>query len=170
MKNDQSIEIERPIQDVFILANDHLAAWSSIVVEDEVVQVADDGGVGTRFRAVTEDRGHRMEFEGEVVEYAPPVRSAVHLRGPAFDLNVAYDLEELPDGRTRLTQISSSHGKGVWKVLLLILTPLMRKSARAATRKELEQLRAYCEAGTPATPGGPPPDTDAEPTPAPPQA
>lgn len=148
------MDIQRPIEDVFVLATDHVAVWSSIVVEDEPIHVAPDGGVGTRFRTVTEDRGHRMEFEGEVVEYDPPRRSAILLRGPAFDLEVAYELESLADGRTRITQYSRSRGKGIWWLLLMVLTPLMRRSAIAATRKELDQLRLYCESGTPATPGG----------------
>jgi hypothetical protein len=75
MKTGISVDIARPIEDVFILANDHVSAWSSIVVEDELLHLADDGGVGTKFRTVTEDRGRRMEFDGEVVEYEPPTRS-----------------------------------------------------------------------------------------------
>ena len=94
-----------------------------------------------------------MEFEGEVVEHDPPNRSASQLRGPAFDLDVAYELESLPDGRTRITPCSRSRGRGIWWLLLMVLTPLMRKSAIAATRKELDQLRLHCDSGTPATPG-----------------
>ena len=92
MKNGISVDIARPIEDVFILANDHVSVWSSIVVEDELLHLADDGGVGTKFRTVTEDRGRRMEFDGEEVEYEPPTRSAILRRGPAFDLNVASDV------------------------------------------------------------------------------
>ena len=160
MKNGISVDIARPIEDVFILANDHVSVWSSIVVEDELLHLADDGGVGTKFRTVTEDRGRRMEFDGEVVEYEPPTRSAIQLRGSAFDLDVAYEFEPLPDDRTRITQCSQSRGKGIWWLPLMVLMPLMRKSASEATRKELEQLRVYCESGTPATPGGPPASAD----------
>ena len=155
LKNDCHIDIDRPITDVFILATDHVAAWSTIVVEDHPVQLAEDGGVGSTFRVVTEDRGHRMEFDGEVTEYDPPNRSSIVMRGPVFDLHVTYALETLPTGLTRITQTSASNAKGIWKLFFLVMVPLMRKSARAATRKELEQLRTYCESGTPATPGGP---------------
>ncbi len=155
MRHEAGIDIDRPIMDVFILANDHVANWSSIVVEDEPVDIADDGGVGTTFRVVTEDRGHRMEFTGEVMEYDPPHRSAITMRGPIFDLHVRYDLETTPSGHTRITQKSSSDAKGLWRLLFLVMTPFMRKSASQATYKELERLKRYCEAGTPATPGGP---------------
>lgn len=40
-------------------------------------------------------------------------------------------------------------------MLLTVLTPLMRRSAIAATRNELDRLRLYCESGTPATPATP---------------
>ena len=43
------MDIHRPVEDVFILATDHAAVWSSIVVEDELIHPAEDGGVGTRF-------------------------------------------------------------------------------------------------------------------------
>ena len=95
-----SVDIHRSIEDVFILATDHVAAWSSIVVEDEPIDVATDGDVGPRFRTVTQDRGYRMEFEGEVVEYDLPRRSAILPRGSVFDLEVADDLQSLSDGRT----------------------------------------------------------------------
>jgi hypothetical protein len=76
------------------------------------------------------------------------------------DLDVAYEFETLPDSRTRITQCSQSRGKGIWWLPLMVLMPLIRKSASEATRKELEQRRAYCESGTPATPGGPPASAD----------
>ena len=37
MRNEVSIEIDRPIDEVFQLTNDHVAEWSIIVVEDEII-------------------------------------------------------------------------------------------------------------------------------------
>ena len=65
MKQSACIEIDCPIDDVFRLTNDHVAEWSIIVVEDEVIEQKPDG-VGTTFRTVTEERGRRMEFDGIV--------------------------------------------------------------------------------------------------------
>lgn len=161
MKTGISVDVDRLIDDVFILATDHVAVWSSIVVEDELIHLADDGGVGTRFRIVTEDRGRRMEFEGEVVEYEPPTRSAIQMRGPAFDLDVRYEFEHLPGDRTRVTQFSHARGKGIWRLPLMVIMPLMRRSASESTRQELDRLRVHCESGTPATPGGPSVDAEA---------
>ena len=56
MRNAASVEIDRPIDDVFRLTNDHVAQWSIIVVEDEILDKKPEG-VGTTFRTVTEENG-----------------------------------------------------------------------------------------------------------------
>ena len=105
MKNSASIEINRPIEDVFRLTINHVPEWSIIVVEDEVVENKNDGGVGTTFRTVTEDRGRRMEFAGVVTAHEPPHRSAIHLTGKMFDIDTEYHFEDL-SGSTRVTQFA----------------------------------------------------------------
>ena len=96
VKSGVSVDIHRSIEDVFILATDHVAAWSSIVVEDEPIDVATDGDVGPRFRTVTQDRGYRMEFEGEVVEDEPRSRSEIELRGPGLNSTVSANWSPVP--------------------------------------------------------------------------
>ena len=61
MHNSGSGEIDRPIDDVFRLTNNHVAEWSIIVVEDEVIN-EQPGGVGTTFRTVTEQHMERYIF------------------------------------------------------------------------------------------------------------
>ncbi|MFP6763461.1 MAG: hypothetical protein VB858_07580 [Planctomycetaceae bacterium] len=63
MHHHVQIEIDRHIDEVFELTRDHVAAWSLIAVEDNVLK-DNSAGVGTTFRTVTEDRGRRMEFRG----------------------------------------------------------------------------------------------------------
>ena len=62
MRNTGSVEIDRPIHEVFRLTNEHVAEWSIIVVEDEVLDEKPEG-VGTTFRTVTEENGKRMECD-----------------------------------------------------------------------------------------------------------
>ncbi len=50
-----SIEIDRPIGEVFAYTNEKVAEWSLTVVEDEIIE--DKHGVGTTFRCVTEESG-----------------------------------------------------------------------------------------------------------------
>lgn len=143
MKNEASIEIDRPIDEVFRLTNDHVPQWSIIVVEDEVVNETPDR-VGTTFRLVTEDRGQRMEFEGVVTRHEPPHLNAIHLQGDSFDIDTEYTFEDL-SGRTRVTQCSSVAAKGWLKIFLFLFGWLMKKSSCDALRKELASLKTFCE-------------------------
>ncbi|MEX2186379.1 MAG: SRPBCC family protein [Pirellulales bacterium] len=145
MKNEGSIEIDRPINEVFRLTNDHVAEWSIIVVENEMLDEK-PGGVGSTFRTVTEDNGKRREFQGVVTRHDPPRASAMRMTGDMFDIEAEYFFEEL-SGRTRVTQQCSVAGKGFFKVFLFLFGWLMNKSNCKATMKELESLKRFCEQG-----------------------
>lgn len=144
MKSEGSILINRPIEDVFDLTNDHVAEWSIIVVEDEPIETTEDG-LGSTFRTVTEDRGQRMEFLGTVTAFEPPQYSAVHLEGEMFNIDAVYQFEKLSEDETRVTQTSRVTPKGFLKVFFLLFGWLMKKSSCKATQKELESLKAFCE-------------------------
>jgi uncharacterized protein YndB with AHSA1/START domain len=143
MRNDSSVEINRPIEEVFLLTNNHVAEWSIIVVEDEVLDAKPEG-VGTTFRTVTEDHGKRMEFQGIVTRYEPPHVSAVQLTGSMFDIETEYTFEDLA-GRTRVTQTAVVHGKGLFWWFMVLFGWLMNKSHCKASEKELESLKRFCE-------------------------
>ena len=61
MKAEASVEINRPIEEVFDFTNNHVVEWSVTVVEDTVINETPDR-VGTTFKCVTESRGQRLEF------------------------------------------------------------------------------------------------------------
>lgn len=143
MQNEASVEIDRPIEDVFRLTNNHVAEWSIVVVEDDVIDRTPNG-LGTTFRTVTEENGKRMEFQGVVTHYEPPYASAVRLTGDMFDIDAAYSFEDLR-GRTRVTQMSIVHGKGVLKVIFALFGWLMKKASCDATNNELLSLKKFCE-------------------------
>ena len=143
MHSEASIEIDRPIDDVFRLTNDDVAKWSIVVVEEEIIEANPDG-VGTTFRTVTEDHGQQIEFLGEVTRYEPPRFSAVRLMGKPFDIEAEYTFEDL-DGQTRVTQVSHVQGKGLYKFFFACFGWMMRKSSCNAVSKELASLKAYCE-------------------------
>jgi Polyketide cyclase / dehydrase and lipid transport len=139
-----SVEIDRPINEVFTYANEKVAEWSLTVVEDEVIE--DKDGVGTTFRCVTEEKGRRMEFQGVVTHWEPPTRSAVNLTGPMFDIEAEYRFEDL-NGRTRVTQESTVKGKGFVKVMFFLFGWLMKKQGCKAVTNELESLKMKLESG-----------------------
>jgi hypothetical protein len=143
MRSAGSVEIDRPIDEVFRLTNEHVAEWSIIVVEDELIEEKPEG-VGTTFRTVTEENGKRMEFQGVVTRYDPPRLSAVVLTGKMFDLDIQYTFEDL-GGRTRVMQQCDVTGKGFFRLFLGLFGWLMKKSSCNATNDELESLKKFCE-------------------------
>jgi hypothetical protein len=151
MRTDRGIEVDRPIDEVFRLTTEHVADWSNIVVEDEVLD-AKPGGVGTTFRTVTEEKGNKMVFEGTVVRHEPPFVNALELRGRYFDIHAVYLFEDL-GGRTRVTQKSEVFGKGLFKIVLTLAGWFMNKASCDALDKELQSLKRFCEAHIAASAG-----------------
>ncbi len=143
MRTEGSVVIDRPIDKVFELTNDHVPEWSIVVVEEQMLDKK-PAGVGTTFRTITEENGKRMEFDGVVTRYDPPHVSAVHLTGKMFDIEAEYTFEDL-SGRTRVTQKSTVQGKGMVKVFFVLFGWLMKKSGCKALQKELNSLKQFCE-------------------------
>ncbi|QEG38512.1 SRPBCC family protein [Roseimaritima ulvae] len=139
-----SIEIDRPIDEVFAYTNDNVAEWSLTVVESEVID--DLQGVGTRFRCVTEERGRRMDFLGVITVWEPPTKSAISLTGKSFDIEAEYRFDDL-NGRTRVTQESTVTGKGFVRIMFFLFGWLMNKQGCDAVRKELQSLKEKLESG-----------------------
>jgi len=115
MKTTTDVEISRPLSEVFRYTLENVADWSITVVEDEVIEETPEH-VGTTFRIVTEDRGRRMEMNGEVTRYELDRLSEIHLTSTAFDIDALYEFEDLGGGRTRVTESAEVHPKGITKV------------------------------------------------------
>ncbi len=143
MENISSIEIDRPIEQVFEFTLDHTPEWSLVVVENEVLTETPDG-VGSTFRVLTEDRGRKMEFQGVVTHHQPPTASSVNMVGKQFDIFAEYTFEDL-GGRTRVCQRSVVTPKGFMKLVFMLLGWMMKKSSCDAAEKELANLKALLE-------------------------
>lgn len=139
-----SIEIDRPIDEVFTYTNDKVAEWSLTVVEDEVIDNKD--GVGTTFRCVTEEKGRRMEFLGVITLWEPPTKSAISLTGKMFDIDAEYRFEDL-NGRTRVTQESTVKGKGFVRIVFFLFGWLMTRQNCKVVNDELDNLKMKLEGG-----------------------
>lgn len=143
MRNEVSVEIDRPIADVFRLTNNHVAEWSIIVIEDEVVDEKPEG-VGTTFRTVTENHGKRMKFQGVVTRHDPPHAHAIRLTGDMFDIETEFTFDDL-SGRTRVTQRASVTGKRGFRLFMFLFGWLMNRSHCKASEDELDSLKRFCE-------------------------
>lgn len=146
MQTTMSVEIDRPIHEVFEYTIRNVAEWSTVVVKDEVIEDKPEG-VGSRFHVVTEENGRRMEFDGVVTRHELPTHHNVFMKGAMFDIEAEYRFEDL-GGRTRVTQGSTVHGKGFTKLVFFLLGWLMKKSSRSALEKELLNLKRLAEART----------------------
>lgn len=145
-----SIEIARPIEEVFDYTNHNVAEWSITVVEDEVVSETPDH-LGSTFRCVTEDHGCQMEFQGTVTVYDRPTRSVVQLTGKQFDIQAEYTFEDL-GASTRVTQRSMVFPKTLFtKLFFGTFGWLFRSSGCKATQKEMESLKQHMEGTAPNT-------------------
>ena len=143
MENISSIEIDRPIEQVFEFTLDHTPEWSLVVVENEVLTETPDG-VGSTFRVLTEDRGRKMEFQGVVTHHQPPTASSVNMVGKQFDIFAEYTFEDL-GGRTRVCQRSVVTPKGFMTLVFLLIGRMVKKSSCDAADKELENLKRILE-------------------------
>lgn len=144
MQSELSVEIQRPIDQVFEYTTKHVADWSITCVEDEVLDEKPEG-VGTTFRIVTEEGGRKTELHGVVTRHEPPKTSACHLRGEQFEIDVLYTFEELAGG-TRVTQSTVVRGKGFLKLVFGLFGWLIKRSSCKAQEAELASLKQKCEA------------------------
>lgn len=129
---------------MFEYSLNNVVEWSLTCVEDEVLEERNSGGVGTRFRIVTEESGRRMPFEGVVTRHEPPRESAIQLVGQHLDIDVLYLFEDL-GGRTRVTQRSIVAGKGFVKVIFTLFGWAMKGAGCKAQQNELLSLKRHCE-------------------------
>ena len=149
MKFTSSIEIDRPIAEVFDYANNHVVEWSPTVVDDTVIEEK-PGHVGTTFRIVMQDhRGRKNEFVGEVTKWQEPAQCSIVMRGIMGEIDVDNEFEDLGGTRTRMTQNSLIRPKGFFKVMFFLLGWTMRKSGCKAHKDELVGLKTSLEAKLP---------------------
>lgn len=87
--------------------------------------------VGSRWRDVFEDRGHRIELEAEIAELIEGERLSVRLGSSAFRATSTQRLEA-EGGRTRLTTTIETE----------YLAPIARLFAGVVTRHAQAQLEA----------------------------
>ena len=137
-----SIEIERPIADVFAYWADleNGSEWASAVIERTKIT---DGpvGVGTRYRAVEQFPGRKVQFTVEITEFELNRRMAAIWEDLPVEAGWVATFEE-SNGGTRLTMIAQINPSGG---LMKALIPLMSRWVKRANQKDLETLKARLE-------------------------
>lgn len=143
-KTDHSIEINRPVEQVFAYLDnpDNLKHWLSGLVE--ATPLTHDGpGVGAKMRQVFEEGGRRVEMVEETVVYEPNRRVKIQGTTGMFDMTADYTLHPVGTGRTRLDFAEEMRFKSLF---LRLLAPLMASSARKKMVADFARLKANIEA------------------------
>ena len=130
MNSTYSIEVERPRADVFdfLTDDDNLPAVVPNLADHGVIE-EQPGKIGSTF-------WH---------EYEAPRRWAVKLDGPFFGLEVAYTLEQLGPGTTRITQDSNARFKHVFKLLGLLFGGKMKADGERVQAENFARMKALLE-------------------------
>ena len=148
MTNQASIEINRPIHDVFDYTINNVAEWSRTVLEEIPIDTKPDGGVGSTFRCITGEQGRQMEFQGTVTKHEPPLLHAAELIGSQFDIDVLYVFEDLGQ-QTQVTQVSVVTPKGfLIKLMFKLIGPFAKKAGCNAAAIELRSLKEKIESAS----------------------
>jgi uncharacterized protein YndB with AHSA1/START domain len=133
MRVDQTVVINRPIEEVFALLADFekLSQWDTAVDEAEK---ASQGpmGVGTTVREVFHFLGRRIESTGVVVEYEPNSKFAIKTTSGPLPAELTETLEPV-EGGTRVTFTAELELGGVVKLAEPIIARMFRTQVKGST-------------------------------------
>ena len=144
-RNAHTVEIERPAAAIFpyLVSADERLRWMGVLVASEQLTEGPPA-LGSRFRDVFEDQGHRIRVEAEIVAWEPNRRLATRLRGSAFEATATTRLDER-DGLTRLaTEIETDYQSLAVRLMAGVVTrhAQNRLEADLAALKELVEREA----------------------------
>ena len=150
MRVEHSIEIKRPVEQVFayVTAPEHWPEWAGPVI---AVRRASPGplAAGAEFTQVVKFLGQQIESPCHVIVYEPSRRLVYRATsGPARGESTM--LFEPVEGGTRYTQIMEGEPGGLVK---RFAGPMVRSAAQRQVVADLETLKAVLEGQGPATEG-----------------
>ena len=140
IKAEQTIVIDRPVDEVFAFVTDqtNTPRWQAGLVE---LERTTEGpiGVGTKHKGARNFMGRRMELANEYTVYEPGKLVTFRTTsGPA--LVASYLFESVPGG-TRLTSRVEMQGAGLYGLLEPVICAGLRREMKAA----LPALKALLE-------------------------
>jgi uncharacterized protein YndB with AHSA1/START domain len=136
-----SIEIDRPAEEVFAYATDpaRFHEWQT-----DVTNVSGEGhDVGSRFTTVRRIGGAERSTTQEITDNTPPRTWAARGVDGPIRPNASVTVEPLDDGRCRATFSLDFDGRGV----AAALTPMVRRMAAKAAPASHRRLKELLERG-----------------------
>ena len=148
VKVEASVDIDRPIEEVFAYVADPTKApeWSSIALEC-TPEGGGPIGVGSRIRTVGKFLGRRLESTLEVTEYDPPRKLAMRAVSGPVHTDIERRLESIGQG-TRYHSALTGESDGLFKLADPIVAVLMRRTVETdhQTLKALLEAKVATEA------------------------
>ena len=143
MRVEESIEINRPLQEVFNYVSDvgNYPEWMAHALE-VLKDTEDPPQQGDRFTLAIKSVGRRFDTPYERTSYEPKRRYTDRaVGGPIPNQRWDCTFQEVPGG-TRLTRAVDAKPGG----LLKLLEPLQKRAAERQLRKDLQTLKGVLEA------------------------
>ena len=147
MNASATIDIDRPIDDVFAYLADPRNMEQWVVGVSDVRAVGDETGVGARYTSDYTYSGRTQEMTYEVTGYEEPTRYAIRGEGP-FPFEGELTLEPTPMG-TRVTNTIDAASDGRFTtVMFTVFAPRMRRLMAKRLTEELVALKAVTESSS----------------------
>ncbi len=142
MKVDTSVEIRRPIEEVFAYVADPttMSRYSSTWLESSLVGTG-PLRVGSRVKRVARFLGRRLEMTAEVTEYEPNHKLSGRSVGGPIPGTIEFRFEPTESGTTVQVQVDAQ-AEGVYK----LADPVLSGVAKHAWETDLAALKALLEA------------------------
>ena len=117
MRVEESVEINRPVEEVFSYAADpeHFPEWSGIILEAHKEKPGPPAE-GERFTTVSKFLGRRFETPFEVTAHEPNRRQAHRSTGGPLPQEYTSTFEETAGGGTRMTQVVEGEPGGFFRL------------------------------------------------------
>jgi uncharacterized protein YndB with AHSA1/START domain len=141
-KYEQSVVINRPVEEVFAFATnpEKEPLWNASMEESEITSEGPIG-VGSTVRSVSRVMGRPAESTWEVTEYEVNVKKAVKSTSGPIPFESAAVFESVEDA-TKLTFTFQAEVGGIFK----LFSPLIVRMGKKGTEKSLANLKQLLEA------------------------
>ncbi len=139
---EESITINRPVEDVFAYATDikNWPQWHESIVEAEQTSQG-PMGVGTTFRAKAHAEGRTMEFTGTMTDYDPNKLSGKIMDYGSFVIDDTLMFDPT-DGGTRFTMVYDVKVRGLAK----LMSSRINSGAHEELKQAVSRLKTVLEA------------------------
>lgn len=146
IKNEKSITIDRPIEEVFAFVSDlrNGLQWQSNLLD---VRRTTEGplGLGTQYTSVRKLMGRKMQDNVEFVAYEPNTRLTFRSTSDSMPMETSHRFESTAEG-TRLTTVIELHPGG----FMGLAEPLLAANLRRWMETHFSDLKDLLEGREPA--------------------